>query len=512
MNKMELLEKINSSAYLCRDAWDHLYHGKTFVAYNNGCNFFKTRRGAEGYIKRQRQVVYYDEYSMEMVTCGAGAEIFEIKENELVDYKTNKKIWYSEMYDAWYHYYGRSCAFDVISQSIEQYQPTTEIVEYMETLKAEIIASNWVMPAYEEEQPEPAPTAETVETMAKNETVDETKAVEAEGVTVEVVYNEEKNGIELHFSNKPAPEILAKIKAIGFRWSRRGFWYAKQNAETLEYAEKLTGSNNAEKSEPVTVCENQEDKSKKSVSPAESEKSHDLTILDDIQTYTIAENISRLENNNSFARYEDIDHTKELQKTLTPFNEKMKNLINQLPYEKQHYYIRKTQALKKQYTNDYSAYLKHKGENPSWIVTGRSGINERKYNRAMNRWDQLLNKLVDSGKELDNLISKAKKEVADYKKSIRIAEINQQLANGKTATIKREKKLINVSGFHTGIFTDANFNTTAYNVNDQFYIIELWGAWRYYDKNGFEIKTDFKFKTLTDAKKYAGIYAEKLAS
>ena len=53
MNKMELLEKINSSAYLCRDAWTHLYHGKTFVAYNNGCNFFKTKRGAEGYIKRQ---------------------------------------------------------------------------------------------------------------------------------------------------------------------------------------------------------------------------------------------------------------------------------------------------------------------------------------------------------------------------------------------------------------------------------------------------------------------------
>ena len=45
MNKMELLEKINSSAYLCRDAWDHLYHGKTFVAYNNGCNFLKLDAG-----------------------------------------------------------------------------------------------------------------------------------------------------------------------------------------------------------------------------------------------------------------------------------------------------------------------------------------------------------------------------------------------------------------------------------------------------------------------------------
>lgn len=509
MNKMELLEKINSSAYLCRDAWAHVYHEKVFVAYNNGCNFFKTRRGAEGYIKRQRLISYYDEYSMEMRTCGDGAEVFEIKQNELVDYKTNKKLWYQEVYDAWRYHYGESWAFDIVAQNIKQCQPTAEIIKYIETLKAEILAHNWGMPAYEEEQPEPA-TA--VETMAKNEASEKTEAVDMDGVTVEVIYNAEKQGIELHFSDKPAQDVLEQIKAIGFRWSRRGFWYAKQNAETMEYAEKLTGSSNAEKLEPVTVCENQDDKCKKSVSPAESEKTHDLTILNDVETYTIAENISRLENNNSFGCFNDIDHTKELQNTLTPFNEEMIKLINQLPYEKQGYYIRKTQSLKKQYTNDYSAYLKHKGENPSWIVTGRSGINKRKYDKAMNRWDRLLNKLSDSGKELTNLINKAKKEVADYKKSIRIAEINQQLASGKTAMIKREKKLINLSGFHTGIFTDASFNTTAYNVNDQFYIIELWGAWRYYDKNGFEIETDFKFKTLTDAKKYAGIYAEKLAS
>lgn len=246
MNKMELLEKINSNIILCRDAWAHLYHGKTFVAYNNGCNFFKTKRGAEGYIKRQQQVIYYDEYSMEMRTCGAGAEIFEIKQNELVDYKTNKKLWYNELYDVWRTWYGKESALDIINKIMKQYQPTAEIKEYIETLKAEIIASNWGMPAFEEEQPEPA-TA--VEAMAKNEASEKTEAVDMDGVTVEVVYNAEKQGIELHFSDKPAQDVLAKIKAIGFRWSRRGFWYAKQNAETMEYAEKLTGSSNAEKLE-----------------------------------------------------------------------------------------------------------------------------------------------------------------------------------------------------------------------------------------------------------------------
>ena len=59
---------------------------------------------------------------------------------------------------------------------------------------------------------------------------------------------------------------------------------------------------------------------------------------------------------------------------------------------------------------------------------------------------------------------------------------------------------------HVGIFTDGNFETTAYNANDEIYIINTWGAWRYFNKTGKEIETDFKFNTLTQAKKYIGAF------
>ena len=59
---------------------------------------------------------------------------------------------------------------------------------------------------------------------------------------------------------------------------------------------------------------------------------------------------------------------------------------------------------------------------------------------------------------------------------------------------------------HVGIFTDGNLETTAYNANDEIYIINMWGAWRYFNKTGKEIETDFKFNTLTQAKKYIGAY------
>ena len=52
--------------------------------------------------------------------------------------------------------------------------------------------------------------------------------------------NEKLNGVELKFEAKPAQEILDLIKSVGFRWSnRQKIWYALQNENTLEVAEKL---------------------------------------------------------------------------------------------------------------------------------------------------------------------------------------------------------------------------------------------------------------------------------
>jgi hypothetical protein len=61
------------------------------------------------------------------------------------------------------------------------------------------------------------------------------------GATVRL--NTEKNGVEIVFAAKPAAEILDRVKAAGFRWSRfAGCWWAKQSAETLAAAQAIAGA------------------------------------------------------------------------------------------------------------------------------------------------------------------------------------------------------------------------------------------------------------------------------
>lgn len=66
--------------------------------------------------------------------------------------------------------------------------------------------------------------------------------VEAE--EVEIIYNEEKNGIEVKFNNKPEQEVINSLKANGFRWhSIKKIWYAKQTKERREFINCLTPNN-----------------------------------------------------------------------------------------------------------------------------------------------------------------------------------------------------------------------------------------------------------------------------
>lgn len=57
-----------------------------------------------------------------------------------------------------------------------------------------------------------------------------------------VIFNSEKNGIELHFVGKPDAVILESLKANGFRWSvRQKMWYARHSAATVDFANSLLG-------------------------------------------------------------------------------------------------------------------------------------------------------------------------------------------------------------------------------------------------------------------------------
>lgn len=58
--------------------------------------------------------------------------------------------------------------------------------------------------------------------------------------TGKVTLNPDKNGVEVRFPNKPAPEVISSLKSHGFRWSPTGkLWYAKQTAERIAFAQSL---------------------------------------------------------------------------------------------------------------------------------------------------------------------------------------------------------------------------------------------------------------------------------
>ena len=61
-----------------------------------------------------------------------------------------------------------------------------------------------------------------------------------QGADVTMRLNDEKEGVELKFTEKPPEEIMASLRIAGFRWSRpKRIWYAKQNERTIAFAERI---------------------------------------------------------------------------------------------------------------------------------------------------------------------------------------------------------------------------------------------------------------------------------
>lgn len=62
-----------------------------------------------------------------------------------------------------------------------------------------------------------------------------------EGVTVEVSYNEEKNGVQLKFNKAPGNDVTSKLFRAGFKWSRKNqLWYSlRNNPKAMEIAKQF---------------------------------------------------------------------------------------------------------------------------------------------------------------------------------------------------------------------------------------------------------------------------------
>lgn len=75
---------------------------------------------------------------------------------------------------------------------------------------------------------------------------------------IEIIMNEEKNGIEIKFNCKPTQEIRENLKQNGFRWSKfNKVWYSKQSQEAINFANSLKASEVQEVKKIELLCDKQ---------------------------------------------------------------------------------------------------------------------------------------------------------------------------------------------------------------------------------------------------------------
>ena len=93
--KNTIINKINNSLYNIERVSNSMYRNKCFIVVSGERihNISKTKRGAEGYVKRNSSG-YYCEYSMEMVY--PSYEIIEVKQSEIVGFN-NFTLWHGEL-------------------------------------------------------------------------------------------------------------------------------------------------------------------------------------------------------------------------------------------------------------------------------------------------------------------------------------------------------------------------------------------------------------------------------
>jgi hypothetical protein len=304
--------------------------------------------------------------------------------------------------------------------------------------------------------------------------------------------NNEKNGIELHFTDKPNEEIRNMIKAAGYKWSKfQKLWYAKQNDKTIAIAEQL-----ATKEENITE-------------PIEYH--YDYIEVDDClnEKYNIPQSLQDREHDSVWVmRSKKRDHNIEIQELFTHYTEQVKQVLSITDNE---YYIYKLkQSLQRFKTNYHTAYIKyitHKANNPSWVVTGRGGMNVSRYNQKMSRQDKLMFELVELPEQMKEEINKYKNKIRKDKEAAIKAQIQEELKQPLPEltfkTVTKEFDLYN---------NGSKIKTRFYEC-EGYSICKVWGAFRVFEiATGKEIYSTKSNGTLKDAKAYVQMLVKRKAA
>lgn len=290
--------------------------------------------------------------------------------------------------------------------------------------------------------------------------------------------NQEMNGIEVYFSEKPSGEVIETLKLNGFRWSKRGFWYTKQTDERLELVKSLTGTNDSEETE-TSITE--------SISYPEID-------IDDIEQYVVSETLQKREHDSNWIfRQKEYDRTKEIQELFQHYNSKVKEVLQDATNERIAYYLKKAlQSFKKNYFSNYIKRLENRANNPNWAVTGRANRSVRKVEKANNRYDNLMRESIEIEDKFKKSLRRAKNDIMREEKE----KARRQLENTtNNIEFKVETKELDIYG-HKKKFR-------VYTYMD-YLIVKVWGCFRIF-KNGQEVGELKTTDTLETAKKYVSM-------
>lgn len=97
------------------------------------------------------------------------------------------------------------------------------------------------------------------------------------------------DGIEIAFPSKPNQDIIDSLKSNGFKWSRRGFWCAKNNRNTLLFAQSLCSPKGEITADDIPSNETNEN-SDNNIEITEATISQQADIIIDISASVILDN------------------------------------------------------------------------------------------------------------------------------------------------------------------------------------------------------------------------------
>lgn len=303
--------------------------------------------------------------------------------------------------------------------------------------------------------------------------------------SVIVAYNNELNGIELSFSDTLSDEMLSSVCANGFKWSRRkNLFYAKQSEKTIAFANSLSGNDSMRTANDTT--------SKPSVINSEP-VSYPTINIDDLELYIVSDDLQRRLHSSSMF---EVDYKKECVNVFQSIQSEAVKIIESTNVESIQYQVKKyLQSFKKRYYEQYIKSLNHKANNPGWAVTGRGGLNVRRYNKMQDRYGNMISNLSEMSKEYDRKLSQFKSVIKKHEQ-----DLNKQAVSDSVSSNTEPVQFITET--KDMIYVGRSQRLRTYNAGG-YTIAKLWGCFRVFDDKGKEIDANLKTTSkLDDAKNY----------